>query len=255
MSQSYTSLAKYYDRLNCDVDYIGWADFIHKRLCDHGIKDGSLVLDLACGTGNIAIPLAKLGYDVIGADLSPEMLEEAFFKSQNEDVNILWLCQDMRSFELYGTVGAVVCCLDSMNYLTGKQGFLKCLSLVHNYLDPNGIFIFDVNTPYKFKNIYGNNHYIIEADGVYCGWKNYYDPKSALCDFELSLFIENESGLYERHNELQRERCYSRSFIETALEKSGFELISVVSDFEMKPASDSDERWFFICKAIKEPVE
>ncbi len=251
MSQSYSSLAKYYDRLNCDIDYNAWADFISAQLEAHGIKKGSLLLDLACGTGNISIPLSKLGYDVIGADLSAEMLEEALFKAQDAGADILWLCQDMRSFELYGTVGAVVCCLDSMNYLTGKQGFLNCLSLVHNYLDPDGIFIFDVNTPYKFKNVYGSNHYIIEADGVYCGWKNYYDAKSGLCDFELSLFIENKNGGYERHNELQRERCYSRTFIEGALEKTGFELIDIVSDFKMTKAEDTDERWFFICKALK----
>lgn len=251
MSQSYTSLAKYYDRLNCDINYTEWAAFLHRCLNKYGVKKGSLVLDLACGTGNISIPLAKLGYDVIGADLSPEMLEEAFFKSQEEGINILWLCQDMRSFELYGTVGAIVCCLDSINYLTGKQGFLKCLSLVHNYLDPDGIFIFDVNTPYKFKNIYGNNHYIIEADGVYCGWKNYYDSKSELCDFELSLFTKNDDGTYDRHYELQRERCYSKAFIEKALQKSGFEIMAVVSDFEMKSTSDEDERWFFVCRAVK----
>lgn len=248
MNTQYSSLAQCYDRLNSHIDYKRWANFLVTKFRENGIGEGSLILDLACGTGNITLPLSEYGYDMIGADISPEMLNEARNKKGAEKV--LWLLQDMRSFELYGTVAAVVCCLDSINYVTGKVGLRKCFSLVHNYLDPNGIFIFDVNTPYKFKNVYKDNHYILEADGVYCGWKNHFDEKTGLCDFELSIFSENGSN-YIRYDELQRERCWPISVLSSLLNDTGFEILDTVCDFDMtKPKNDS-ERVFFICRAKK----
>ena len=202
---SYSAIAECYDALNSHIDYESFANFLNKEIRAGGESDGSIVLDLACGTGNITLPLLKRGYDMIGVDLSGDMLNIA--RNKKDGDKVLWLCQDMRSFELYGTVGAVVCCLDSINYLTSRQGLDKCFSLVHNYLDPNGIFIFDVNTPYKFEHVYGNNHYILEDDGIYCGWQNYFDKKSGLCDFELSFFYENDDGSYTRLDETQTERC------------------------------------------------
>ena len=246
---SYSAIAECYDALNSHIDYESFASFLNSEIRAGGISDGSIVLDLACGTGNITLPLYKCGYDMIGVDLSGEMLNIAREKKDGDKV--LWLCQDMRSFELYGTVGAVVCCLDSINYLTSRASVDKCFSLVHNYLDPNGIFIFDVNTPHKFKSVYGNNHYILEDEGIYCGWQNYYDEKSGLCDFELSFFYENEDGSYTRLDETQTERCYSLKVLKNLLIKNGFEIVKVVSDFEGSPVSDTDERAYFVCRAIK----
>lgn len=246
---SYSAIAECYDVLNSHVDYEAFASFLNREIRAGGISDGSIVLDLACGTGNITLPLLKCGYDMIGVDLSGDMLNIARNKKGGDKV--LWLRQDMRSFELYGTVGAVVCCLDSINYLTSRNGLGKCFSLVHNYLDPNGIFIFDVNTPYKFEHIYGNNHYILEDDGIYCGWQNYFDKKSGLCDFELSFFYENGDGSYTRLDETQTERCYSIKTITDLLIKNGFEIIKIISDFEGSPLKDTDERAYFVCRAIK----
>ncbi len=246
---SYSAIAECYDALNSHIDYKSFANFLNKEIRAGGISDGSLVLDLACGTGNITLPLLKCGYDMIGVDLSGEMLNIA--RNKKDGDKVLWLCQDMRSFELYGTVGAVVCCLDSINYLTTRNGLDKCFSLVHNYLDPNGIFIFDVNTPYKFENVYGNNHYILEDDGIYCGWQNYFDKKSGLCDFELSFFYENEDGTYTRLDETQTERCWSIRTINNLLVKNGFEVLKIVSDFNGSALKDTDERAFFVCRAIK----
>lgn len=246
---SYSAIAECYDALNSHIDYDAFASFLNKEIRAGGISDGSIVLDLACGTGNITLPLLKCGYDMIGVDLSGEMLNIA--RNKKDGGKVLWLCQDMRSFELYGTVGAVVCCLDSINYLTSRSGLDKCFSLVHNYLDPNGIFIFDVNTPYKFETVYGNNHYILEDDGIYCGWQNYFDKKSGLCDFELSFFYENEDGSYTRLDETQTERCYSLKTLNNLLKKNGFEIIKVISDFDGTPVSDTDERAYFVCRAIK----
>ena len=186
--KQYSELASVYDALNAEIDYAAWADFIEACFDKYMKKRPSIVLDLACGTGQMTSELAERGYDMIGADLSEEMLAVA--SARCADKRVLWLCQDMKSFELYGTVGAVVCCLDSVNYLTGKHDLAECLSRVHNYLDPDGLFIFDVNTPYKFKNIYADNSYILEteAGGVYCGWENYFNENTGVCDFYISIF-------------------------------------------------------------------
>lgn len=255
----YTVIAQFYDKLNSGVDYAGYAKFI-----DHVIKSNfadaesrsQMVADLGCGTGNITLELERLGYDMIGIDSSEEMLSIAESKRQLSEVSshrngenkILWLQQDIRSFELYGTVDAAVSCLDSINYLMDKDSLRDCFEKVHNYLNPQGIFIFDLNTPYKFKNVYGNRDYILEAEGVYCGWSNYYNEKSGVCRFELSFFAENEDGTYYRCDELQRERCYSKRTIDKLLAESGFDIIAVVSDFDMTEPCDECERWYYICR-------
>lgn len=249
MNEQYSAIADCYDALNSHIDYNGWADKLKNIMKGYGIDKGELVLDLACGTGNITLPLSQYGYDMIGIDLSYDMLNRAMSKKGSDKV--LWLCQDMRSFELYGTVRAAICCLDSINYLTGRVGLTKCFSWVHNYLDPDGIFIFDVNTPFKFETVYSNNHYVMESDGVLCAWKNYYDKKSGLCDFELSFFYENDDGSYTRFDELQRERCWSINTLKSCLIKNGFEILSISEDLDGSPLADTSERAFFVCRAIK----
>lgn len=246
---SYSALASCYDRLNAHIDYEGWADGVRDLLSSLNVPDDALVLDLGCGTGNLTLPLARRGYDMIGVDLSPEMLDAARRKKGADKV--LWLCQDMRSFELYGTVAAVTSCLDSINYLTSKAGLDACFSLVHNYLDPDGIFLFDVNTPYKFETVYGDEHYVMEAEGVVCTWVNHYHRKSKLCDFELSIFVEEPDGRYRRYDELQRERCWSLKTLNSSLIKSGFEVLSVAEDLLGSPLTESSERAFFTCRAKK----
>ena len=247
--QGYDAIAGVYDKLNQELDYEAWADFLEACFERYLPTKPELVLDLACGTGRMTRTLAARGYDMIGVDGSAAMLSEAYTRSSGEP--ILYLCQDMREFELYGTVGAVVCCLDSINYLLDPNDLKTVFSLVHNYLDSNGIFIFDVNTPYKFEHVYGNNHYILEDDGIYCGWQNYFDKKSGLCDFELSFFYENGDGSYTRLDETQTERCYSIKTVTDLLIKNGFEIIKIISDFEGSPLKDTDERAYFVCRAIK----
>ena len=157
----------------------------------------------------------------------------------------------MRDFELYGTVDAVVCCLDSINYLTKTEDVRKCFSLVHNYLAPDGLFLFDVNTPHKFETVYADHTYVLEADGIYCGWQNDYNATRRTCDFCLDIFSENEDGTYTRTEEIQRERAYSHRTIAKLLSESGFELIDRVGDFEFTPATETDDRWFYVARAKK----
>ncbi len=248
--QAYEALAAVYDALNGDVDYKGLADFYETAFEKANISP-ALVLDLGCGTGKMTVELASRGYDMIGIAGSAEMLSRAFErKSEMGTDGILFLQQTMQSFELYGTVGAVVSSLDCINYLTDKGDLDRCFSLVHNYLDPDGIFLFDVNTPYKFSNVFADNAYILESDGCYCGWQNEYDEKSGLCRFYLSIFTEEENGTYARTDEEQCERCYTKEMLMDALTRAGFADVAFFGGTDMRPAGDTDERWFVraICK-------
>ena len=257
MYSEYSAIASVYDEINSEIDYASWADYIEKCFDKFLPERPSLVLDLACGTGSMTFELQKRGYDMIGADLSEDMLSEAYEKAFDIGIgNILFLRQDMRSFELYGTVGAIVCCLDSMNYLTEDGDIDKCLACVHNYLDPDGLFIFDVNTPYKFENVYGDKHYIFESHDsygnlAYCGWQNDYNAESKLCNFSLSVFTCGGDGKYNRADEEQTERCYSANEIKDALTKNGFELLGIFSDYSFSEPKDDTERWYVVAKAKK----
>lgn len=251
--KQYSSLAKAYDALNLGCDYDKLADFLDSEINENESSKTSLVLDLACGTGKIAFRLRDKGYDMTGIDLSEEMLSVAREESYKKGAtDILWLCQDMTDFELYGTVDACVCCLDSINYLTKLKDVEKCFKLVYNYLIPNGVFVFDINTPYRFKEIYGCNDYILESEDTVLAWQNEYNEKSKICTFYLSIFTENSDGSYTRNNEIQKEKCYSRKQIEGLLKSCGFELISVYGDLDKKSAEETDEKWYFTARCIKD---
>ena len=251
MSAQYTNLARLYDRLNTEVDYAELADFLLKKTSIVPRGRPELILDLACGTGKLTAELAARGFDMTGVDISEDMLEAAAERASEAGVDILFLNQSMTDFELYGTVQAVYCCFDSLNYLTRSGELAKCFALVHNYLEPNCIFIFDVNTEHKFKNIYSQNSYILEADGIFCAWQNYYNEKTRLCDFYLTFFEEQPDGSYLRSEESQRERCYSIKHIEKCLTDTGFEVLEVLGDDRMSALKPTDDRAYFIARAIK----
>ena len=257
MFSAYNSIASVYDNINSEIDYSAWADFIEECFAKYLPKKPEIILDLACGTGSMTFELYSRGYDMIGADMSEEMLAQAYDKAYNKEIsNILFLKQDMRSFELYGTVGAICSCLDSINYLTHDDDMEKCFKNVHNYLDPDGLFIFDINTPYKFENIYGNNSYIFEdnsSDGrsAYCGWQNDYDRESKLCNFYLTVFTEESNGNFSRSDEIQTERCYTLEEIKACLAKCSLEFIGAFENFKFSKPSESCERWYIVARAKK----
>lgn len=253
--EGYRALARVYDRLNADLDYAAWADFIESCFGTYLAARPELVLDLACGTGTMTRMLAARGYDMIGVDGSADMLSEAYSLGNGEG-KILYLCQDMREFELYGTVGAVVSCLDSINYLLSEDDLHKTFAGVHNYLDPDGLFLFDVNSPYKFAEVYGNNAYVLEDESpeggaIYCGWQNEYDPESGICDFWLSIFEEDGDGRYSRSDEHQRERCYTEHTLRRLLEEAGFEWLGMYGGFDGSAPTDVTERWYIAARAKK----
>ena len=250
----YDLLAPIYDKVNEDINYSEWADFIEdaiKRFYKEGTP--SLVLDLGSGTGKMTLELAERGYDMTGVDVSVEMLDKAREAAERLGFGdkILWLCQDMREFELYGTVDVTVSCLDCINHLTDKKSLTKCLDLVHNYLIPNGLFVFDINGKHKFESIYADNSYVIEDDDSFCVWQNYYNKKSGLCDFYITVFQEQEDGRYERYEEIQREKMYTLRVMKKALSDSGFEFIGAYKNFNFDTATDADDRIYIVARCIK----
>ena len=250
----YDLLAPFYDSVNSDIDYSLWADFIEK-IISREFREGKpeLVLDLGCGTGRMTLELAKRGYDMTGIDYSLEMLDVA--KNQAEKLGIgeriLWLCQNMCEFELYGTVDVTVACLDCINHLTDNKSVLKCFDLVHNYLIPEGLFIFDINGRHKFENTYAENSFVMEEDGHLCVWQNAYNDKNGICDFYITVFEENDDGRYSRYDEIQSEKMYTLRSIKQLLKKSGFEFIGAYSDYNFNPATDEDERIYIAARCIK----
>lgn len=246
-SGAYGQLATVYDRLNAELDYAAWADFIVECFGRYAGLTPSIMLDLACGTGRMTLELARRGYDMIGVDGSGEMLAEAS-KRRLSFTNPLYLMQDMRAFELYGSVGGVVCCLDSINYLTGEGDLSGCFACVENYLEPGGLFVFDVSSEHRFRQIFADNAYVLEDEGVYCGWQNYYHPRRHVCDFYLSVFSRDEDGRYSRFDEHQVERYYSVDELGAALRDAGLEVMGVFGGYDFAAPKKNDERWYFVAK-------
>ncbi len=250
--RAYDALAVVYDRLLCGVDYAAYADFF-ERVCRRAGLSPELVLDLGCGTGNMTLELAKRGYDMTGVDGSAEMLSRAFARAgEAGQSGILFLEQDMRQFELYGTVDAAVSTLDCFNYLTTAEDLSRTLSLLHNYLIDGGLLLFDVNTPYKFRNVFAGREYVLEdEDGAFCGWQNDYDQQSRLCRFSLSVFLPDGKGKYTRRDEEQTERAWTRRELSAALAAAGFGEVEFWGDLDLTPPRGTTERWYVTARCKK----
>lgn len=243
-------LAQCYDMLNDEIDSAEWADFYEKcfeKYTDLKVKH---ICEMACGTGSLALELGDRGYGVTAFDLSCEMLTEADAKMMRCNVkNVLFTQQDMRNFKVYTKVEAVVCMLDSLNCLPDNTAMTEALSSAFDALAPGGLFVFDVNSKYKFENVYANNAYILEGHGVFLGWQNFYNKKTRVCDMELNFFIEDLHGKYDCRFETVREKMYTRRTLDKLVRSVGFEVCDCVSDFDFSPADENaDERLFYICK-------
>ena len=192
--------------------------------------------------------MAEKGYDMIGIDLSVEMLEIAAEKARNADKDILFLNQDMSDFELYGTVDAMVCALDGVNYLTEDGQLSDMLSKLHYYLNPGGILIFDINTEYKFRNILDGSTFVYDDKDAYCVWNSEFDQEEGICYFDLNIFTQNPDGTYTRRDEFQEERAYSVEDIKKTVEECNLELLGVYDNLSFNPPTDQSERLFFVVR-------
>ncbi|MFA7637650.1 MAG: methyltransferase domain-containing protein [Monoglobales bacterium] len=245
----YSVFSEVYDSLTEDVEYEKRADYITSLLRKFG-KDPEIILDLGCGTGSITSLLAKKGYSMIGVDISSEMLAVAADKAEKNGLDILYLNQPMEDFELYGSVGAAVSLLDSLNYVTEEKDLEKTFRLVHNYLDPGGLFIFDINTAHKLKNILPGNTFCGESDKAFYTWENVYDPEYSLCEFTLNFFIKNGKN-FTRHTETHYQKAYTDSFIKKLLKRCGFEVLAVYDDLTFDSPARSSEKVFYVARKVK----
>ena len=245
---SYAFLAGCYDQLTYDVHYSAWADYLQRHFRRRGLP-GNTVLDLACGTGSLTLELAQRGYEMIGVDLSPEMLAEAAEKNRDaEGIPPIFLCQSMDKLDLYGTVDACVCCLDSVNYVTQPQKLQRAFQRVHLFLTPGGLFLFDVNTPEKLEGLDGQV-FLDETEDTYCVWRAEYSRRSRICSYFMDIFrLDRDSGRWERGEELHRERAYTIPELTQFLEQAGFRDIKVYGQLKMRPPAPGEERVFFAAR-------
>ena len=245
---AYTSFASVYDTFMDNIPYEEWAEYLISLLKEYSVNDG-LVLDLGCGTGNMTELLAQAGYDMIGVDNAEEMLEIAMEKREKSGQDILYLLQDMREFELYGTVKAIVSICDSVNYVTEEEDLLEVFKLANNYLDPKGVFIFDFNTVYKYSEILGNQTIAEDREDCSFIWDNYYYEEEQINEYELSLFIkETVSDLYRKYQETHFQKAYDLETMKRLVEQSGLEYVTAYDAFTKQLPTKESERVYIIAR-------
>lgn len=245
--EAYTSFAKVYDTFMDNVPYEEWGTYVEQILQGYGINDG-LVLELGCGTGSFTEIMAHKGYDMIGIDNAEDMLQTAMEKREQSGADILYLLQDMQEFELYGTVSAVVSICDSLNYICEEAELLQVFRLVNNYLDPSGLFVFDMNSVYKYEKILGERTIAENRELSSFIWDNYYDKTEQINEYELTIFAKEQDGLYRKYEETHFQKAYAAERIKMLLEKAGMQFIAVYDAYTLAAPQTESERLFFIAR-------
>jgi len=243
----YTDFAFYYDALTQNAGYAARCDMICNLLAEQGVGEG-ILLDLACGTGSLSAMLAKRGYDVIGVDASEEMLSQAQTKKMEEGFDAIFLCQRMENLDLFGTIDAAVCTLDSLNHLESAAVFRKALRRVALFMNDQGVFIFDVNTPYKHRKVLADNTFVYDLDDVFCVWQNSFFEEDCRVDVTLDLFaaVDDADG-YVRSTESFSERAFDLKEIQQWLADVRFETVGLF-DENGGPLREDTQRAVFVCK-------
>jgi len=244
--EAYTGFATVYDRYMDNIPYDDWAQNI-KKLFEKYNMPMEIVCDLGCGTGQMTRRLKEMGYDMIGIDVSYDMLMEAM--SQEDSDGILYLCQDMRSFELYGTVGAVISLCDSMNYLADTDELLQVCKLANNYLDPKGLFIFDMKTDSYYKRLGTSTIAENREEGSFI-WENEYNPDTRDNYYYLTIYEENEDGTFDRFEEEHMQHAFTVDEVKAAIKESGLELLQVLDVSTMEAPTEDSDRLYFIAREV-----
>ena len=245
--EAYTDFADVYDTFMDETPYEQWCEFLVQTLEQYQVPKG-LVLDLGCGTGTLTEMLSKEGYDMIGVDNSSQMLAIAMEKRERSGENILYLMQDMREFELYGTVGAVISVCDSLNYLLEEEDLVQTFKLVNNYLDPKGIFIFDFNTVYKYQEIIGDATIAENREECSFIWENYYHEEEEINEYDLTIFVREEEGLFRKFEENHFQRGYRLEQMKQALEEAGMEFITAIDADTHEAVTETSERIYCVAR-------
>ena len=245
---SYGDFAYYYDSLTENVDYEKRCAYIKSLLAENGVGEG-ILLDLACGTGTVSLMLSAMGYDVIGVDASEDMLSVAQEKKMESGEDVIFLCQKMEELDLFGTVNACVSTLDSINHVTEEEAVREIFRRVSLFMEDKGLFIFDVNTPYKHRKILGDNTFVYDTDEVYCVWQNSTD-ENMLTRVSLDIFEKDEDDeeTYYRYCEEFCERGYELSDIKQWLESVKFEVIGIYEELTENEVKDDTQRAVFVAR-------
>lgn len=248
---SYGIFSSVYDILTENVPYEKIANKICSLLHESRV-DGGLLLDLGCGTGTLSFLLENKGFDVIGVDASEDMLMVANEKKYEKGSNTMFLCQNAEDLDLFGTIDCAVSVLDTVNHIDTLEKVKKSFEKVSLFMNMGGIFIFDMNTPYKHENILSNNTFIYDMDEVYCAWQNSYNKEASTTTIDLDFFIKNEDDdLYERYSESFCEYAYEPQEILTILENCGFEVINTYDDYSDNLVNTETQRITVVAKKIK----
>lgn len=249
--EQYTDFASVYDEFMDETPYEQWCENVLHVLKEFSIEDG-LILELGCGTGSMTELLAAKGYDMIGVDYSEDMLNIAQNKKIESGHDILYLNQDMREFELYGTVRAVISICDSVNYLLEDEDLITCFKLVNNYLDPKGIFFFDFNTDYKYETVIGDS--VIAENREDCSfiWENFYDVEEKINEYDLTIFVKEETGngedMFRRFQETHLQRGYTLAEMKRFLESAGMEFVRAMDADTLGEVTETSERIYCIAR-------
>ncbi len=243
----YNRLAAFYDAFTENVDYAARARYFDTLIERFG-KGKGILLDLACGTGSLSFEMEQRGYDVIGVDNSEQMLDAALEKKLARGSDIMFLGQDMQALDLFGTITACICALDSLNHLPEYRQLLRTFQRVSLFTEPGGVFIFDVNTAYKHTKVLGNNAYIYENEACFLAWQNEVCEDKSV-NIYLDFFTE-ENGVYVRESESFTEYYYSDAQLQEALHEAGFALCAVYDDLSFEAPGAQSERKVFIAKKL-----
>lgn len=258
--EAYQDFARVYDKFMDNIPYTEWGERLDALIRKYGVSkperdaeglldvERNLVVDLGCGTGTLTEMMYQKGYDLVGVDVSDAMLNIAMEKKEQSGSEILYLQQDMRELELYGTVGTVYCVCDSLNYILEEEELAAVFSLVNNYLFPGGVFIFDFNTDYKYHEVIGDATIAENREDCSFIWENIYDPEEGINEYDLTLFVRQEDETFRKHTETHLQRGYSAEQMKRLAEQAGLAVLEITDADTGQAVTDKSQRIYIVAR-------